>query len=253
MFTKKDCKRNYLLNKKTTIFDFHTHMIDIEELKRQLALGIYPVVNCRNAKELEMYENVCGEFSLSLGKHPWDSNKNYDFSKEYELDRVEFIGEIGMDSCWCDIDKSIQRKVFLHELDMAKRLNKPVILHTKGMEKEILEIISNIKDMIFIVHWYSCENFIDEYIDTGAYFTVGLAVKFEPEVKKLVQKIPLDRILYETDGVDALKWLSKIDVQDEEMHDIYFDTLEEVSKIKGTSVDNIHNSICENSKRLLKI
>ena len=53
------------------------------------------------------------------------------------LKQASIIGEIGMDSVWCDVDLEIQKEVFEKQLQLAKEWDKPVILHTKGQEKTI--------------------------------------------------------------------------------------------------------------------
>ena len=51
------------------------------------------------------------------------------------------VGEIGMDSVWCQVPLPIQERVFREQLAMACSLKKPVVLHTKGQEKAIASIL----------------------------------------------------------------------------------------------------------------
>lgn len=245
-------KYKLFLDRNASIYDFHTHISSKDELAEYINQGIYPVVNCRTLEEYNDLASFDGEFSLSLGIHPWDSDKVSIDGERIFHSNTGFVGEIGMDSCWCDVDIHTQEKIFLQEIDRARDEASSVILHTKGMEKRILDIISAHDDLTYIVHWYSCDYFIDEYISTGAYFTIGLAVKYEEEVRKLVEKLPLERILYETDGIDALKWLTEKDILLKELRGVYVDVVEEISKIKDVDIEKIHNHIVENSRRLLQ-
>lgn len=234
-------------------YDFHTHINSAQDLQKYIDLRIHPVVNCRNTKDIDMISGIKGSYSYSIGCHPWDSKIPYNklFSKKVNYKQKFFIGEIGLDSEWCKIPFEIQRDRFIFELNQAKKFNKKCILHTKGMEKEILDIIKKYKND-FIVHWYACDNYIEDYVKFGAYFTVGYAIKYEREVKKLVELAPIDQLLYETDGLDAIEWLTKNKVSFEDMPDIYKDVIKEISRIKKLPTDVIHKKLYENSQKLLQ-
>ena len=83
------------------------------------------------------------------------------------------IGEIGMDSVWCEVPMDIQRRSFERQLQIAADLKKPVILHTKGMEREIAAMVRDFPEPV-CVHWYSggIESF-EAFLEMGCYFTLG--------------------------------------------------------------------------------
>ena len=76
------------------------------------------------------------------------------------------IGEIGLDNVWCTVDLGVQRTVFERQLAFAQQLGKPVVLHTKGMEREILDTIRYYPKR-YLVHWYACPHWLQDYIDLG--------------------------------------------------------------------------------------
>lgn len=180
-----------------------------------------------------------------------NNNNHNDSIYKIEDNKILFIGEIGMDSVWCDIDIKVQREVFVYSLNTALEKDMAVILHTKGMEKEIYEIIKEY-DLKFIIHWYGCSEYIDEYIALGCYFTVGPAIFFDEDVINLVKKAPLNRILLETDGIEALKWLYKKEISLDDVRIIMEDVLTEISKIKNTDREVVYKAIISNSERLIK-
>jgi len=248
----------YLLH---TIYDFHTHIDNIGELEEYLREKILPVVNIRSKDEYDKYMDMLDKLGsdgantlYSVGIHPHDANMEAEkFSGEYEtmVKQAPFMGEIGMDSVWTDLDKNIQKKSFTRSLQIAKKYKKTVILHTKGMEKEILETISKY-DLTYIVHWYGCHDYQELYIDLGAYFTIGPAVHTDLDVQKLVKNVKLDHILVETDGVAAIEWLYgkkiKLDSLRKNLEGVY----EKIAQIKGIDLDLVIDTIENTSRKLIK-
>lgn len=141
---------------------------------------------------------------VSAGIHPWKADGACWVDMEPMLERAAAIGEIGLDSLWCHVDMDVQRAVFRRQLALAARLHKPVILHTKGMEREILDTIRRYPNR-YLVHWYACPNHLQGYIDLGCWFTVGPELQDET-VRAVAERVPLDRLLIESDGIDGLAW-----------------------------------------------
>ena len=79
------------------------------------------------------------------------------------------IGEIGMDSVWCNVPLAVQEKVFTEQLAVAAQLDKPVILHTKGQEKRIASLIAGYPNT-YLVHWYSDPVFPKSFLELDCYF-----------------------------------------------------------------------------------
>ena len=141
----------------------------------------------------------------TAGLHPWHADQ-YKISDTLPfLQRCPVIGEIGMDSVWCNTPLDIQEQVFREQLALACRLRKPVILHTKGQEKKIASIIKEYPNT-YLVHWYSCESFLEDYIALDCYFSIGPDVWWNPAVRRVAETVPLHRLLIETDGMSAVKW-----------------------------------------------
>ena len=143
--------------------------------------------------------------SLGLALCPWKADVTAWETMEPILREAPVIGEIGLDSEWCTVDMDIQRQVFRRQLALAAQLGKPVILHTKGMEREIVDTIRQFPNR-YLVHWYACEKYLHVYIDLGCWFTVGPDVLSERSVETLAKTVPLHRLLIESDGVDGIGW-----------------------------------------------
>lgn len=142
---------------------------------------------------------------ISVGVHPWKADVTPWDDMEPLLRNAAVIGEIGLDNVWCTVDLKVQRAVFRRQLELAQALRKPVILHTKGMEHEILDTIRRYPNR-YLVHWYACADWQQDYMDLGCWFTVGPDVALDRDVARLAQAVPLDRLLIESDGVDGIAW-----------------------------------------------
>ena len=160
-----------------------------------------------NALELVQQKHLF----YSCGVHPWNASLDTLNSMFPLLKKAPIIGEIGMDSVWCDVDLKIQKEVFEKQLQLAQALNKPVILHTKGQEKMILELIRKYPNT-YIVHWYGCMDYVKEYDEVVSYFTIGPSIGKEEEVTHLVKQISMDKLLMESDGIEAVKCKTVIEL-----------------------------------------
>ena len=144
------------------------------------------------------------ELAVSAGVHPWKADSTPYEEMEPLLAAADAVGEIGLDSVWCEVPMEVQRAVFRRQLALAAELGKPVILHTKGMEREILDTIRQYPNR-YLVHWYACPDHLQDYIDQGCWFTVGPELQ-DPDVAAVARLVPSDRLLIESDGVDGIAW-----------------------------------------------
>lgn len=176
-----------------------------------------------------------GKFTLSFGIHPWYSDR-FD-PRDYRglFMACSIIGEIGMDSVWCNIPLDIQRRVLAQQLEIAAELGKPIVLHTKGQEQQIAEMIRDFPGKV-CVHWYSGgEAEFEKFLEAGCYFTLGpdlaecCALAEGKEIRggnpgmtqseyealtrsavlyeRMLREIPTERMFLETDGLSSIAWM----------------------------------------------
>lgn len=141
----------------------------------------------------------------TCGIHPWYADRYQLRDMEQWMGLCPVIGEIGMDNVWCDVDLKIQEERFRQQLKLARGQNKPAILHTKGQEKQIAEIIRTYPNR-YLVHWYSCGFHLEDYLAQNCYFSIGPDVWWNPAVRQVAEKVPANRLLIETDGLSAVAW-----------------------------------------------
>ena len=197
------------MNTETNIFlcDAHTHISSEKDLNERIDQHIISLVNHSDPKEIDSFFNqIHPPFLIpSCGLHPWDAQKLTVKDMEPFLQMVPVIGEIGMDSVWCKVPLSLQKKVFEAQLELASDLKKPVILHTKGQEKEIANIIQKYPNC-YLIHWYSCLDHLNDFIEQDCYFSIGPDIWWNPATQNVADKVPLNRLLTETDGLGAVQW-----------------------------------------------
>ena len=228
--------------------DAHIHIHD-EKLVQILVKNQIPVI--ANAQNQTQYDflSLFSNLKISVGLHPWDVETIKLSQLEPLFEKVDYIGEIGMDSEWCQTDLKLQKEIFEQQLAIASNMNKPVILHTKGMEKEIVQCLKKYKNT-YIVHWYSCLDYLQEYIDLGCYFTIGPSICTDVAVRQVALKTPLDKILIETDGLSAIEWVENhpIEISD---YPLYLKrTISEISKIKNIEKEALEKQIDANFSKI---
>lgn len=199
------------------IFESHAHYDD-KKLKGQLETllplvkeaGVGKIMNISaDMQSLEDTLQLTQKYDFfygSAGIHPSCSSdipKDYlDIVKQYaSKEKIQAIGEIGLDFHYDFSPKDTQRRVFREQLELANELDMPVIIHDRDAHGEILEILKEYKPK-GVFHCYSgSAEFAKEVLKLGMYISFTGVITFK-NAKKAVEAakiIPLDRILIETD------------------------------------------------------
>lgn len=200
------------------IVDIHIHLVDkyyddyLDYLKAYLKLSdsIFISVSTdikSSLNNINLSKEFPGKVIPFVGIHPQMAEyvdlDNYISKLESMNDYIYGIGEIGlerrMDSN--QILSEIQKKVFITQLNVAEKINKPVTLHTRGALKETLDTLTTFNLKNVLLHWFTCDN--DELkivSDRGYYTSFGPAMISSKRKKQIIQSLPKERILVETDG-----------------------------------------------------
>ena len=149
----------------------------------------------------------------AFGVHPWEAYRYVsDLSALKDpLENAIAYGEIGLDYHFVrdESRQADQRAVFAMFLDAAEAKGRLINVHTKGAEKAVLDALKGRSLPAVIVHWYSGPlELVDEFLDLGAYFTVGLDVLRSELIRSLAVRLPADRLLTETDNPGAWEWIA---------------------------------------------
>jgi len=117
-------------------------------------------------------------------------------------DNIVAIGEVGLDYHWTKTEekKKRQKEVLIEIINLANELNKPLIVHSRKAESDVLEIMRSAKVPV-ILHCFSGNaELIDRAIDYGYYFSIPVILLKSKGFKRLVKKANLSNILTETDS-----------------------------------------------------
>lgn len=234
--------------------DAHAHVgTTAEQLERkeQNILSFISIGTPEEASSLNFPPS--SSLFFTYGLHPWHADKFRVSDMEMYFEKCDVIGEIGMDSVWCSIPLSIQEQVFREQLSIAKQLQKPVVLHTKGQEKEIFNIIKDFANT-YLVHWYSCSDYLKEYLSLDCFFSIGPDVRWNPAVRRVAALVPSERLLVETDGLDAVKWAyeDRNEPCPITVRDALHRSLNEIAAIRGLSTQETAELVKTNILHFLR-
>ena len=231
------------------LVDAHAHLHSAEELRARD--GIFTILCGVDPSDASRVLWLRGErFEVCCGLHPWHVEECSVDDMLPHLEAAPVIGEIGLDSVWTEADMDCQRRAFVRQLDIAREMGKPVVLHTKGMEAEIARILARY-DLVKLVHWYSCDAHLERYLDQDCYFTIGPDAAVNPAVQAVAQRAPLNRLLTETDGLDAVSWALNRPVEPRELPEVLRGELRVIAALKGISEAQAREAIWQNLRRFL--
>ncbi len=185
----------------------------------------------------------------SFGVHPENAHKyvhKTDLIKKL-IEECDIIGEIGLDYYYVKDHKKYpaQRKIF--ELFLSKSKNKIITLHTKGAERDILNLLNKHGNKKVIIHWYSGDlDTLKAMVEKEFYFSIGLEINFSDHIKDITKLIPLKQILTETDNPGGQKWVAG--KKGTPLH--IKDVITGLSKIEDKSFEKIEKQVQENFTRL---
>jgi TatD DNase family protein len=203
------------------LFDTHAHigLIHEDQMEQLLIIQLakrksvsHIVSICNSLLDFEqLYENLKTASNVyhAVGVSPSEvKNPGHNWEHKIQtyakLDRVIAIGETGLDYYRNYGDKNSQVELFIRQLDIARSLQLPVIIHNREAGRDILDILkSRLSDKGGIFHCYSEDSqFATEALDLPVYFSFAGNITYR-NVKHLmdtIAKLPLDRILIESES-----------------------------------------------------
>lgn len=253
------------------VFDSHAHYDDEqfdedrEELLSNLSKnGVEYIVNVgagiestKKTIELsERYHNVYG----AVGVHPTDAaeldNEKLEWLKSLSRHKkVVAIGEIGLDYYWDEPDRKIQKKWFLRQMELAKEMKLPMIIHSRDAAKDTLDmmIAADAKQVGGVVHCFSYSvEMAKEYLSLGFYIGVGGVITFNnaKKLKEVVEYVPLECILLETD----CPYLAPVPNRGKRNSSLNLPYVaKEIATIKGIEYEKVVEVTALNAKKLYRI
>ena len=235
------------------VYDAHAHAGSENEMAMRIKLGIRTMLSCGNPAQAKAAKTLCEAspvFTITAGVHPWYADNTQLSDMLPYIERAALVGEIGLDTVWCTTPMQAQRRAFAAQLDWAAAHGKGVVLHTKGMEEEIARMTERFPHPV-IVHWYSGEmDALHRFLAQGCYLTIGPDVAVNPSVQAAARLVPDDRILFETAGMEAVRWAIG-DVPDAALPRVLYGSVCAAAKLRSQSPTTLLEYANGNFLRLL--
>ena len=185
-------------------YDNLTDVINLLENNIAIVSGDSNSTNKEVIDVISKYPNLYG----TIGIHPNEIDNDIDQSLKYietnlSNPKIVGIGEIGLDYHYGKDDAKLQKDVFIKQLELARKYNMPVTIHSRDAALDTYEIIKNYRDLKITYHCYSYSVEMSEILlKLNIKFGIGgvLTFKNSKTIKDVVKKIPLGNILLETDS-----------------------------------------------------
>ncbi len=182
---------------------------------------------------------------------PLDVDLELEWILEHKDDCL-FIGEVGLDFKVVTVNEEIknaQEKNFEKIILLAKKIDKPLLIHSRGAELECIELLEKHNCRKVIMHCFNGKkSLIKRIIDNGWFLTVPAVITRLEHFKMLVSITPLNQLLTETDS----PYLSPVPMTRNEPKNVLV-SIKEIAKIKELSFEEVKKNIFENAKKLLNI
>jgi len=197
------------------LIDTHAHIDMLSDPKKGILeareAGVKEIIIPSASEDsFEKILELCDNFDdvyATLGVHPEDCEKFSDSTakKIMELSKhpkVVGIGEIGLDYHYTKENKNIQKRVFNTQLEIAKMLDLPVVIHDREAHQDTLEILKAQNMKKVLLHCYSGSvEFMKECCALGYKIALGGVVTFKNarEPKNVATEVKLENLMLETD------------------------------------------------------
>jgi TatD DNase family protein len=257
------------------MFDSHAHYDDKvfdddrENLLEQIKKEVSYVINCgadinSSQSSVELADKYNFIFA-AVGIHPENivglEKKNYKDIilklKNMTLNKkVKAIGEIGLDFHYEDYSREDQIFWFEKQIELAKDLSLPVIIHSRDADQDCFEIIKsyyNNSRIAGVIHCYSSDlSLALDYLNLNFCLGVGGIITFKKsnQLRDVIKEIPLNKILLETD----CPYLSPEPKRGERNNSLNLNFVaKKISEIKNISIEEVINITCDSAKKLFEI
>ena len=252
------------------LFDTHAHMDDrafdedrkelLENLPNQgIQLLMNPGCSLASSYNTDKLSREYDYIYAAVGSHPDVADEvNEEVLEEYRKlcklnPKIKAIGEIGLDYHYEDIPREIQLKAFRMQMELARELGLPVIVHERDAHEDGMKVVDEFPDVTGVFHCYSgSAEMAKELVKRGWYigFTGVLTFKNARKAVEVAAGLPLDRIVLETD----CPYMSPEPFRGKRNDPgKLYRMAEKLAEIRGLTVEEIHTITTENGRRLYRL
>lgn len=255
---------------KPMIFESHAHYDsrkydeDREELLNSMQEnGIGTIVNVGATwKSVTTVMELAEKYPFiyaALGLHPDEvgdlDEERFEYLKsQCQKEKVVAVGEIGLDYYWDNESHDVQKKWFIRQLDLARELDLPVIIHSRDAAEDTLKIMKeHAQGLRGVIHCFSySKELAEEYVKMGFHIGIGGVVTFKngKKLKEVAEVVPLERILLETD----CPYLAPEPYRGKRNSSLYIPHIAQaIADIKGITYEEVVAQTEQNAKTLFRI
>ena len=252
------------------LFDTHAHYDDerfdedrdtllASMPENNVGLILNPGCDVESSRKAVSYANKYPFVYAAVGIHPDEvgclNEENFAQMKElFKEEKVVAVGEIGLDYYWDNEPREVQKKWFIRQLELARELDLPVLIHSREAAADTMEIMKeHAKGLSGVIHCfsYSLEQ-AREYVKMGFYLGIGGVVTFKnaKKLKEVVEYAPLDYLLLETDS----PYLAPEPYRGKRNCSLYLNYVaEEIARIKKISYEEVVETTKKNAQKLFGV
>lgn len=242
--------------------DIHKNISDVLDKACKKGIKLFLSVSTDFEDYYDMVQKIGyrDNVMFSCGVHPMNLYpiKNFDRKKLINLasdKHVVAIGETGLDYYHNKHEKDIQKLIFREHIVVAKNMNKPLIVHSRNAIEDVITVLreENSEQCSGILHCFNEKiNFARILLNMNFYISFSGMITFNgfDWMKKVIQYIPLDRILLETDS----PYLAPIPYRGKENQPAYlYEIAKYIAQIKNITLDNLSYITTSNFHKLFQI
>ena len=250
-------------------FDTHAHYDDEQfdnDRKELLSdvnesgveLVVDPASNLASSRKVLQIADEFPFVYAAVGVHPHDAKEMDDNSIDLIREmaghkKVVAIGEIGLDYHYDLSPRDVQKKRLYQQMELARELKLPVIIHEREACQDCMDIITQFKDVSGVVHCFSGSwETAEQILDMGWYISFTGAVTFKNARKapEVVSKMPIERLMLETDS-PYMAPVPKRGQRNDSRNLPYI--AETVANLRGMTVQEVAEITLANGKRFFNI
>ena len=251
------------------LFDTHAHLNDpaFDEDRAELlatfrdaGVGMVMNVGCclASSKDCIALAERYPWIYAAVGTHPDSADEVSEevleaYRQMCRHEKVKAIGEIGLDYYYETIPRQVQQRAFRMQMELARELDMPVIIHERNAHEDGMNIVREFPKVTGVFHCYSgSAEMARQLVNMGWYigFTGVLTFKNARKAVETAQRIPLERIVLETD----CPFMAPEPYRGKRNHPGYLMQMaQKLAQIRGLDVEEVIRVTTENAKRLYRI
>ena len=221
---------------------------------------IIPSIEPKTFKKVLEVSSLDNRLYCSMGVHPHNAAELNDdvlmtIEEHCRNTKVIAIGEIGLDYYYDFNPPEIQKKAFIEQVRLAKKLNLPIIVHNRESDGDLLTILEKEQDgdLRGVLHCFSGDiEMMKKSVELGFHvsFTGNITFKKAEVLREVVRETPLDRILLETDS----PWMAPVPLRGTRNEPKNLNLIAaKIAEIKSISINEVTKMTTKSANQLFKL